>query len=85
MQEEQLAGVWAAVVAANATESLELREAIGSTAVYTVTTYYRADVTPKMRLSWTPYKGSAKTLEIRGVQPTPDRAFLTMTCSEGAI
>lgn len=79
-----LATVWASVVPARAGEALQLREFIGSTAAYVVTIRNRGDVTPKMRVSWTPYGGSAKTLEIHGVQPAAKRDYLTLTCAEMA-
>lgn len=78
-----LATVWAEVEPASAGESLELREFIGANQAYDVTIRYRADVTPKMRLSWTPYQASsAKTLEIHGAQVTHDRAFMKLACAE---
>ena len=77
-----LATVWAAVVPMRASEALVLREAMGSQGAYDVTMRYRTDVTPKMRLSWTPYNGSAKTLEIHGVQPSPDASMLMLSCAE---
>lgn len=83
-----LATVPAQVVAAVPRESLQMTDA-GSPqfyTAYTVAIRYRTDVTSAMRLSWTPYRGSAKTLQIQrgGVQPhqTQPREFLTITCSE---
>jgi SPP1 family predicted phage head-tail adaptor len=57
---------------------------IGATLSYHVTLRYRADVTPKMRIQWTPYQATAaKTLEIHGVQALDGgRAFLLCECAE---
>jgi SPP1 family predicted phage head-tail adaptor len=79
-----LATVWASVVAMSGREQLQA-EAVGANQHYTVRVRYRADVTPKMRLSWTPYSfGAAKTLEIHRVQPDPDapRELLLLTAGE---
>jgi SPP1 family predicted phage head-tail adaptor len=77
-----LATVWANVRALGAREQLQ-SQAVGSDANYTVTVRYRADITPSMRLSWTTYLGSAKTLQILGVQPLDGRReFLALTCGE---
>lgn len=76
------ATVWASVVAQSAAERFEAG-AIGSVARYEIEIRYRADVTPKMRVSWTPYQGSAKTLQIHGVVPRGGaRARLVLECSE---
>jgi SPP1 family predicted phage head-tail adaptor len=58
--------------------------AIGSTLSYVVTLRYRGDVTPAMRIVWTPYKATtAKTLEVHGVHALDgERAFLTVECAE---
>lgn len=77
-----LATVWAAVRRISMREQLQA-EAIGSHLAYEVEIRYRGDVTPKMRVAWTPYDGSAKTLEIAGVLPKrgfPDRVLLN--CAE---
>lgn len=78
-----LATVWAQVEALRMGERLQAT-ALGSALVWRVVMRYRADVTPQMRLQWTPWKASAaKTLEIHGVQPDPrDRAALVLECSE---
>ena len=77
-----LAIVWANVRALGAREQLQ-SQAVGSDASYTVTVRYRADITPSMRLLWTTYLGSAKTLQILGVQPLDGRReFLALTCGE---
>jgi SPP1 family predicted phage head-tail adaptor len=75
-----LATVWAAVRPAGAAEQLQVG-AVQSVVSYAVTIRYRADVTPAMRLSWTPYGGSAKTLQVLGVYPVDGgRTFLQLTC-----
>lgn len=77
-----LATVWAAVRRLSVREQLQA-EAIGSHLAYEVEIRYRGDVTPTMRVSWTPYDGIAKTLEIAGVLPKrgfPDR--LLLACAE---
>lgn len=76
------ATVWAHVRAARASEQ-EQAQAVGSHVDHAVTIRYRADVTPSMRLSWTPYTGSAKTLQINGVHPIDGRReFILLTCQE---
>lgn len=50
---------------------------------YDVEVVYRTDLAPGMRLSWTPYLGTAKALEIHQVRPvdgTVDR--LLLACGE---
>lgn len=78
-----LATVWANVRTARASEQ-EQAQAIGSHVEYAVTIRYRADVTPLMKLSWTPYgASSAKTLQIVGVTPLEGRReFVALTCQE---
>ena len=49
---------------------------------YLVTVRYRGDVLASDRVSWTPYSGSAKTLQIHGVYPDPGRGYLTLACGE---
>jgi SPP1 family predicted phage head-tail adaptor len=77
------ATVWANVRAARASEQQQA-QAVGSHVDYAVTIRYRADVTPSMRLSWTPYGSTtARTLQINGVHPTDGgRSFLVLTCQE---
>lgn len=75
-----LATVWASVRGSAATESIAGAK-VGSVGSYDVVMRYRADVTPLMRLSWTPYLGSAKTLQILGVQPA-GRDRIALTCAE---
>lgn len=77
-----LATVWAAVrpwVRGGA--EYAQAAAVGAHADYEVEINYRTDVTPAMRLSWTPYAGSAKTLQILEVV-APDRMRLLLQCSE---
>jgi SPP1 family predicted phage head-tail adaptor len=76
-------GLAANVRALDAGERIQAA-AIGSHLRYVVTIYYRADVTPSMRVSWTPYKATtAKTLEIAGVQPVDSaRVWTTLDCGE---
>jgi SPP1 family predicted phage head-tail adaptor len=78
-----LATVRAMVKAAGAREALQ-QAATGAQQMYEVAIRYRDDVTPRMRLSWRPFRGTAKTLQIHGVQPHPDqpRAFLRLMCAE---
>jgi SPP1 family predicted phage head-tail adaptor len=79
-----LATVFAQVLAMSARERLA-QASIGALQAYTVIVRYRADITPAMRISWTPYRAtSAKTLEIHSVQPHPDqpRTFLRLDCAE---
>lgn len=79
-----LATVWAHVRPASASEQLQA-QAVQSAVGYAVTVRYRADITPAMRVSWTPYGGSAKTLQILGVYPVDGgRAFSLLTCGEVA-
>jgi SPP1 family predicted phage head-tail adaptor len=67
-----LATVWGALRPVSAAEQLRAK-AIGATHTYEGRIYYRADVTPKMRVSWMPYLyTTAKTFEIHGVRPDPD-------------
>jgi SPP1 family predicted phage head-tail adaptor len=58
--------------------------AVGSHMAYTVTMNYRADITAKMRVQWTPYKSTtAKTLEIHGVNAKDGgRTWLVLDCAE---
>src|SRR5262245_36549041 len=42
---------------------------------YEVEIRYRADVTPKMRLSWTPFRGTARLLEIHEID-LKDREYV---------
>lgn len=77
-----LATVFASVRPLNGREQMQA-EAIGSHVAYEVTIRHRGDVTPQMRLTWTPYGGSAKTLQIVAVRQ-PERDRLLLDCAEVA-
>jgi head-tail adaptor len=65
-------GIWANIVPFSANEQLAAGgiSAIGS---YVATIYYRADVSPTMRVSWRKYlEATAKTYEIHSVQPSKE-------------
>lgn len=73
-----LATVWGSVKAMSGTEMLAA-SAVTSQVSYELEIRYRSDVTPKLRVQWTPYTGSSKTFEIHAVQVgdrTSDRLFL---------
>lgn len=78
-----LATVWGSVVPVSMGEKLQAA-AIGAVLAYKVTLRYRADVTPQMRVLWTPFLSqTTKTLEIHGVQPMDgERSRLSLDCSE---
>lgn len=58
-------------------------QAITAQMDYEVEIRYRADVTPTMRVLWTPYDGSQKTLEIFEATPKDGRRErLLLQCSE---
>jgi SPP1 family predicted phage head-tail adaptor len=83
-----LASVWASVTSAAPAPNESLKAGAVTPAVaYVVVIRYRTDVTPKMRLSWTPYlAATAKTLEIQGVQPFDGgREYLRLDCVEGVV
>jgi SPP1 family predicted phage head-tail adaptor len=76
-----LAIVWANIRPVRTVERLQAA-AIGAHFDYAVTIWHRDGVTPKMRLSWRPYKATtAKTLEIHGVTPI-EREGLLLDCAE---
>ncbi len=59
--------------------------AVTASAHYRVETHHRGDVTPKMRVQWTPYDGTARTLEIMAVSPKEGgRMRLLIDCVEAA-
>jgi head-tail adaptor len=65
-------GLWACIEPMSASEQLAAGgiSAVGS---FNVTLYYRADITPAMRLTWRRYQESAaRTYEIHSVQPNKD-------------
>lgn len=79
-----LATVWALVSPQSAGESQQT-EAVRSLVSYWVEVMWRTDITPSMRLSWTPYGGSAKTLQINGVRMKPGQnQRLLLDCTEVA-
>lgn len=73
-----LATVWARVTPASSREQLAA-QAVSSSVDYTVEIQYRTDVTPTMRVLWTPYLGTQKSLQINNVTASagrPDRLDL---------
>lgn len=78
------ATIWAAVRVTGASEVQE-NNRVTTVTTYEVATRYRADITPAMRLSWTPYGGSAKTLRITGVRLQQGRpTTMLIDCQEAA-
>lgn len=78
--------IWGRMRPLNARELLAA-QAVQSTQTYEGTIYYRVpqDITPMMRVSWTPLGYTApKVLEIHGVLPDQDepRRFLTLDVGE---
>ena len=75
--------LWASVLPEGGTERVAAA-AQGAVQRFAVVIRYRADVTPAMRLSWTPFGyAAAKTLQIHTVQPLDGgRVFLMLACSE---
>lgn len=69
-------------------ESISGGERLQAAAVTAISTYqirlrYRVDVTPLMRVLWTPYKATvAKTLEISDVNNGDGHRFIVLACSE---
>lgn len=80
-----LATVWAELVPMGASERLQA-QAMGSTTSLRFRVRRRVDVTPKMRVSWTPtwpMDATARTLEIHGVVPMDDgRTWMYLDCGE---
>lgn len=80
-----LADTWAAVEASTGDETLVVGS-VTSRVPYTVTMRARTDVTPGMRLVWTPFRAQAsRTLEVLAVtllSTTADRVVLS--CAESA-
>lgn len=78
-----LATVWGQLVPLNAAERLHAK-AIGSVQTYRFRLRTRHDVTPSMRLQWTPRWPSgagAQTLEISGVLPEDSgRDYILLDC-----
>lgn len=78
MTPSTLATVWARVAPASAREQLAAT-AVSSQVDYMVEIQYRTDVTPTMRVLWTPYLGTQKTLQVSNVAAIagrPDRVML---------
>lgn len=74
--------VWAHVAPGKSGESIQA-EQMGAQTPFAVTIRTRTDVTPQMRVSWTPYRQTAKTLEIHGVTFLDNtREFQVLTCGE---
>lgn len=76
------ATVWAEMIPVRADERLQA-QAVGAQADYRFRTRCRADITAKLRARWTPrWPPGAATLhlEIHGVQPDTDPAFMVLTC-----
>jgi SPP1 family predicted phage head-tail adaptor len=77
-----LADVWAAVRPRPRAggESFQAG-AVRALTAYEVEIVYRADVSPRMRLRWTPYRGAVKTLEI-GEVTLSGRDRVILQCTE---
>jgi len=76
--------VWAEVTALSAREQLQL-QAIEAKAMYQVQIRRRVDVSPTMRLLWTPSwppNSPAHTLEIDAPLPDDDLAYMNLSASE---
>lgn len=79
-----LATVWADVREVDAGESL-VAGAVTSGAVYEVDIVRRPDLTPKMRVQWTPFNGTARTFEVHGQKDGPRRSnSLVLVCGEAS-
>jgi len=79
-----LATVWADVRPLTARETLAAKSA-ASLVGYEVTTRYRSDVTPKMRITWTPSWSSgtaSRTLEVHGVRVDRPTQTMALDCGE---
>lgn len=79
-----VATLWAESMPLSASEQLQA-ESVGSHALYRFRARVRSGVTPGMTAQWTPRWPagmSAKTLQITGVQPLPDRQFMQLSCAE---
>lgn len=74
--------VWAQMIPVRADERFQA-QAVGAQADYRFKVRRRTDVTAKLRLRWTPRwppGASTLNLEIHGVQPDPDPAFMVLDC-----
>lgn len=79
-----VATIWAEPMPLSASEQLQA-ESVGSHALYRFKARVRSDVTPGQTALWTPRFPagmSAKTLQITGVLPLPDRQFMQLSCAE---
>ena len=79
-----LATVWASVAATSTGETL-VADSVSAVTTHEVEIRQRSDVTPGMRVQWTPYGCSAKTFEVYGVRVggrLADR--LVLLCGERA-
>lgn len=79
-----VATLWAEPLPMSVSEQLQA-ESVASHAQYHFKVRVRADVTPGMTASWTPKWPAgmaAKTLQITGVQPMPDRMSMQLACVE---
>jgi SPP1 family predicted phage head-tail adaptor len=77
-----VACVWAELVPLRASERLQA-QGMGSTALYRFRVRVRNDVTPSMRVSWTPSGGEvavAQALEISGVTREVGRSTMLLDC-----
>jgi SPP1 family predicted phage head-tail adaptor len=74
--------VWGSVRSMSSDEVLRA-QSIGSQTNYEIEIRFRTDVTPKMRLRWTPFTGTSRTFEIHGIQLGDRRADrLVLRCGE---
>ena len=74
--------VWGSVKALSSDEALQ-GQTVGAQTDYEVAVRHRTDVTPKMRVQWTPYTGSVRTFEVHGVVFEDRRADrLVLRCGE---
>jgi SPP1 family predicted phage head-tail adaptor len=81
-----VATAWASVTPWSTQQDESIRAgAVTATGHYRVELHYRADVTPAMRVRWTPYYGDVKTLEIQAVSPKDgERSRVLLDCVEAA-
>lgn len=76
------ATVWAELLPQSASERIQAQN-VGAVVAYRFRCYVRPDITPAMRVSWTPRwpaGQSARTLEIHGVVLEPNRQFMLLEC-----
>jgi SPP1 family predicted phage head-tail adaptor len=78
------ATIWAKVRVTGSSETKE-NERVTTLTTYEVETIYRSDITTAMRLSWTPFRGSAKELKVVGQRINPARpGCMFLDCQEAA-